>query len=233
MKIELKGKSGGKDRRGLMVLAYRYAFTDMTDVEALETSLPNAPEGLVEVDRRVTEWTNNTNFIVQATFEGIVSDPVEDQDQYAMTTEWREEPIEAFPDREKLEKEFGAYEDPESGRLKFPETLDANTTGGTPLGRGKKTSTKNPLFGTTTYPVGRSVAVHSYVRRTKPPGLKKKAGRVVQSLPAGFEEEGDSTWIQDHPQTRKRGNCWEIVERWKDVDDLKNIHALYVLLGKQ
>jgi hypothetical protein len=32
---------------------------------------------------------------------------------------------------------------------------------------------------------------------------------------------------------RKRGNAWEIVERWKDVERLKHIEALYLLLGKR
>lgn len=233
MGIQLKGITGGKDRRGLISLGYRYHFGDTDPISALIAALPAVPAGLPEVDRRLTEWANNESFIVQATFEGILDEPSPDEDQFSITSEWREEPIEAFPDREALEKQYGAFEDADSGRLRFPETLEGTAASGSALSKGKKASSKNPLFGLTTYPVLRMVASHSYVRKIVPASVYSDVGTVVRNLPAGFQEPPDKVWIVDTPNVRKRGNAWEIVERWKDVDRLAHLEALYLLLQKK
>lgn len=234
--MQLKGITGGRDRRGLFSLAYRYFFGDTDPITALKATLPSTPTNLPEVDRRITEWdVDNNGFIVTATFEGLDSGDsqfAEEDDQYTLTSEWREEPIEAFPDRAALEKSYGAYEDPDTGRLRFPETLEGAATGSTALAKGKKSSERNPLFGVTTYPVMRMVATHSYVRATVPSAVYATIGQVTKNLPAGFQEPPEKVWIKDTPSCRKRGNAWEIVEKWKDVDNLKHLEALYLLLQK-
>ncbi len=159
MRIQLKGITGGKDRRGLLGLSYRFLFTDSSESEALLAALP-VSIGLPEVDRNISEWdVDNSGFIVQANFEGLVDEPGEDQDQYIIRPEWREEPIEAFPDRGTLETKYGAYE--EEGRIKFPQYMERPSELG---GSSAKEDEPNPLFGTTTYPVMRITASHSYVR---------------------------------------------------------------------
>ena len=231
MLIQLNGVSGGIDRRGLVVVKYKFACTDTDEISALKATLPVSPAGLAEVGREIENWVSNSNFIISARFEGdIREEPTESQDQFFIGGEWREEPIETFTDREALEKEYGAYEDPDTGRLKFPETLESASSGG--IGK-QKASTKNPLFGTTTFPALRLVAVHSYVRKTVPASVFTNVGNVVKNLPAGFDAPPNKTWIVDTPQVRWRGTCWEIVEKWKDVENLQHLEALYLLLGKR
>lgn len=231
--IQIKGKEGGRDRRGLISLGYSFLIDDVEDIEALTIELP-VSVGVPEVDRKITEWRDNNSFIIKAVFEGITSDPAEDQDQYLLQGEEREEPIEAFSDREALMRDYGAYEDPDSGRLRFPETLEkVPGSGGSALSKEKRKSEKNPLFGVTTYPIGRWTATRSYVRRTVPQSVYSGIWRVTDSLPAGFDTPPDTTWIKIHPLVRKRGNCSEIIERWKDLKELKHLEALMLLLGKK
>ena len=226
MQIQIKGIKGGRDRRGLVSLTYRYLFTDATVDDALLASLPNTPS-LPEVNRQFVEWeVDNNGFLIDGTFEGILNEPEADQDQYQVNGDWREEPIEAFPYRALLESKYGAYE--EDGRLKFPEFITSSRGGS---GIGGSAQEKNPLFGIDSYPVQRLVASHSYVRKRVPRSVYQNAGKVVKSLPSGFEDPPQRTWITDPPKTQKRGNSWTIVESWKEVDNLKHLEALYLLLS--
>jgi hypothetical protein len=232
--IQVKGMEGGRDRRGMLSLAYSYLVLDMSPEEASLVALPVKPATIPETgERKFKEWVHNRNFMMTAQFEGIVSEPGEEAEQCMIQGEWREEPIEAFPDREALMKEFGAYEDPDTGRLKFPETLEGTTSSGSSLSKSKRQSEKNPLFGLTTYPVQRMVASRAYMRFNVPSSVYESVGEVTKTLPAVFDEPPNKTWIKDPPLVRKRGNAWEIVERWKDVERLKHIEALYLLLGKR
>ena len=232
MKIQIKGISGGKDRRGLVSLVYRFLFTESTEGDALLGALPNRPTSLPEVGRKIVEWdVNNFGFLVDVTFEGIVSEPGKNEDQHSIRGEWREERIEAFPFRELLVRDYDAYE--EEGSLKFPQYL----TGGKSGSGGFKSAAKgkaetNPLFGTTSYPVMRLVATQTMVRGTVPSAVYRDVGKVVKSLPGGFKNPPKRTWIVDPPQTRSRGNAEEIVRTWKEVDDLKHLQALQLILQK-
>lgn len=232
----IKGITGSRDRRGLVSVTYTCFIEKTNESGALLAALPVKP-GLPEVDRRIREHgVDNNSFIVTVTCEGIPPGgaPAVEQDQYVVEDEWREEPIEAFPDRDTLESKYGAYPD-DDGRLKFPEFLPGGGTGsGSGLGAGRSSAgEKNPLFGVSTYPVQLATASHAYVRTVKPSGLRKKAGTVIKALPAGFQESGGGPWIVCTPSCRRRGNCWEIVERYKEINNLKHIEALYLLLRKK
>lgn len=92
---------------------------------------------------------------------------------------------------------------------------------------------RNPLFGVRTYPVYYDVATHSYVRKRVPADVYRRAGTVVERLPAGFEYDGDAkAWLYDAPDRQKEGSAWRITERAKEVDKLKHLQALYLLIQK-
>lgn len=236
MQIQIKGISGGKDRRGLCVVTCRYLFTEATIDEALTGALPTRPRGLIEIgERQFVEWDKDNNgFLIDAKFEGIVIEPTKSDDQHMIAGEWREERIEAFPLRQKLIDEYGAYE--EEGQLKFPQYLPS---GGRSKGSFQNATTSNaetnPLFGTTSYPVLRLVATQTMVRAVVPSSVYSEVGSVVKSLPGTFAplSPPKRTWIVDTPVTRIRGNGVEIVRKWKEVDDLKHLEALYLLLRKK
>jgi hypothetical protein len=229
MAVQLKGKEFSVSDQGLVAFVIKY-YCDSED-EAL-FSTPSTYRGLPRQGRNGAEWdASSDKWIVTVTYQGLTgTEPGEDQDDYSIDAEFREEPIEAFPERDLLIKTYGGYI--EEGRLKFPETLDSvkgNTSG---LGNGKKTGAKNPLFGLTSYPVMRLVASHTMVRRTVPASVWREVGTVVKSLPSGFDEPGGKTWLVDAPIIRKKGNAKTITRRWKDIDKLNHLNALYLLLKK-
>src|SRR4051794_32199111 len=135
--IQIKGISGGVDRRGLCSWGQKYLFQNMTPEQAATTlEIPNMP-GLPIVGRQFNEWdVDNFSFFMTITFEGLSSSGSSQpgQDQYLIDDEWREEPIEQFPDRDLLIKEYGAYIDPEDGRLKFPQYLTSGSSSGSGFG---------------------------------------------------------------------------------------------------
>ncbi len=230
---ETKGRRFAVDSKGLVTWTVPY----FADSEGDLANLPTQYRGALRTGASGAEWdAGEGKYVVTVTYQGF--DPSQgaasgELDSYEITPEWREEPIESHPDVAALKAQYGGTVDPSDGRLKFSETLDGKGGGGTGFGGTKKSSAKNPLFGVTTYPVLRLVATHSYVRDHIPKGIMSKPGTVVKSLPAGFEGEGnDKTWICDTPQIRKRGNAWEITERWKDVDRLEHLQVLYKLIKK-
>lgn len=251
--IELKGRKFRIDDEGMMTFSLRYHCD--TEDEAL-FSVPTSYRGLVRKGHNGGQWDGDlSQWIVDATFSGLVSGDAgltpEDQDQYLITGEWREEPIEAFPDRALLVREFGAFV--EDGKLKFPEKMPQSTSATAAAGAlgfaagfavglatqafsgngGDAQEEDNPLFGVTTYPVYYEVAERSYVRARVPAEVRRRIGTVLEDLPSGFEYDGEAkAWFVDAPTTQKVGNAWRIVERFREVDQLKHVQALYRLLKR-
>lgn len=217
-----------------------------TEDEAL-FSIPTTYRGLLRYSHDGGQWVGS-EWVVTAKYRGLPAsasyDP-EEFDQYSIEGEWREEPIEAFPNRKLLIDNYGAYV--EDGKLKFPEKLPSTAQGAadalgfaagfaiglalSDAGGSADDGEDNPLFGVRSYPVYYDMAEHRYVRETVPGDLTRKAGTIVESLPSGFDYDGDATaWLVDKPSRFKQGNCWRIVERYKEVDELKHIRALYDLI---
>lgn len=230
--ITLKGKSFTWSPEGLVAFRIKY-FADTED-EAL-FSTPASYRGLGRRGSNGAEWDAGENkWIVDVTFQGLPDGaaPSEELEQFTIQGEWREEPIESFPERASLVSTYGGYIDPSDGRLKFPEALVSKAGSGTGLNGSKKASGKNPMFGVTSYPVLRLVAEHTFVRASAPSGIYSEVGTVVNSLPSGFDEPGGKIWIVDTPTVIKVGNARRVTKRWKDLDALRHIEALQRLIKK-
>ena len=228
MATQIKGKSFQVSDTGLIALRLRY-FCDTEDDAIF--GVPASYRGLIRRGHNGAEWdAEEDKWIVDVTYQGLVSgDPSQDLDQYEIQGEFREEPVESFPDRAALIASHGAYI--EEGRLKFPETMPAKTGSG--FTSGKATSEQNPLFGLTSYPVYYEQASHTYVRTHVSASVHNKVGTVIANLPSGFEYDGPAkAWFVDAPQLRKTGNAWTITERYKEMDAMKHINALYSLIKK-
>lgn len=226
----IKGKSFQVSDTGLVAMRLRY-FCDGED-DAL-SGIPASYRGLLRRGHNGGTWSpDDEKWIVDVTYQGLLSgDPGEDFDQYEIAGEFREEPIEAFPDRASLVRDYGGYL--EEGRLKFPETLPTKTNAGTGLSGAKSSAAQNPFFGLTSYPVYYEIATHTYIRKTVPGSVHKRKGSILASLPGGFSYDGDAkAWFVDAPLVRKAGNAWSITERFKEIDALKHIRALYALIKK-
>lgn len=230
--IQLRGKSLSWTDVGLVSITIKY-YCDTED-EAL-FGLPSSYRGMARRSGSGAEWdAGEDKWIASAVFQGLAdgADPSSELEQYTIDGEWREEPIEAFPDRALLVSTYGGYIDAADGRLKFPETLSSSGSGATGFSSSSKASVKNPMFGVTSYPVLRLVAEHTYVRSSAPSGIYTRVGTVLTSLPSGFDEPDGKTWIVDTPTIRRIGNARHITERYKDIDMLKHVEALYRLIKK-
>jgi hypothetical protein len=228
--ITIKGKSLQKTRTGLITLKLRY-LCDSEDEALFE--LPQNYRGLLMENTSGATWNvNDEKWVVEVIYQGLAAgDPSADLDQYDIQGEYREEPIESFPDQEYLRSNGGAYIDPADGRLKFPEKMTRSKNSS--FRSGKKSTDWNPFFGLTSYPVSYEVASHSYVRTSVPSSVSKKKGRIIASLPPGFEYDGDSkSWFVDAPIVRKAGNAWTITERYKALDEVPHLIGLLSILKK-
>ena len=177
-------------------------------------------------------------WIMDLRYEGLIDEPTEKDDSYRLTGEEREVPIENFPDRELLKKEFGAYE--ENGMLKFPEKLPKSNEIGSILNlnsyKDGKGEIDNPLFNCRSYPVEYQVAVWRFVRRRVPAIVEGWVGTVQTKLPTGFDGMGaksDANWYVRPLDVNKRGNAVECQVQFKEVSKFQALEALQKLLKKQ
>lgn len=227
--ITIKGKTFQVSDTGLVAIRLKY-LTDSED-EAL-TGIPYAYRGLIRRGHSGGTWEPDDNkWIVDVTYQGLVAgDPSEELDQFEISGEFREEPIEAFPERAALQSNYGAYIDNE-GRIKFPETMPVKASASFGGATTSQSSQQNPLFGLTTYPVYYERASHTYVRSNVPGIVHRRKGTIITNLPSGFEYGGDAkAWFVDAPAIRKTGNCWTITENYKEIDALPAINALMALI---
>lgn len=214
--ITLKGIKGGKDRTGLCSVTYSFLATNTDPVAALNVTLPISSQ-LPEVSRSIGEWdVDNFSFLINATVEGLVSDPVEDDTEYSLEGEFSEEPIETHPSLESLMKQYQGTRG-DDGKVLFAERLESKSGSGTGLQRTATTTSLNPMFGVTSFPSMRLVASRTRVLKTLPSSVWKKPGSILTSLPSGFREPGGLKWITMPPLMSKRGNAHRLTERWKSL----------------
>lgn len=229
MATQIKGRSFTVSDQGIVAIRLRY-FCDTED-DAL-FNIPVIYRNLIRHGHNGGTWdVDDEKWIVDVTYQGIIAaDPAVDLDQFDIQGEFREEPIEAFPDRAALVSTYGAYV--EEGRLKFPETLPTKSSA-SGFASSKTSSAQNPLFGLTSYPVYYETASHSYARTSVPASVHTKVGTIISNLPAGFDYDGSAkAWFVDAPILSKTGSAWRITERYKEIDALKHINALYALIKK-
>lgn len=234
--IEIDKQTITRDPLGTVRLQIRYAAD--TRAQAL-TAVPTVVEGLPWAGDRATPWqARDGRWLVDAVYEGVVSDPPPEFDYYEIRTEEREQKIESFEPRQALIEDYGATIN-EEGRLEFPPTLSAPPNRiGLPLtldNRGSAAPERpNPLHGVTTYPVTASVAVWRLVRKRVPGSLAKQARTVIDRLPSGFDHAGRSeAWYVRPLQLRKVGNAWEIEWTAIEISEFPDAQTLALLQGRE
>jgi len=235
MAVTIEKEKFSIDDRGRIRYQLRYKADSRTD--AL-TGIPRTFEGLLRLGTSGTPWIDkNGAYLVDATYGGLIYESNPELDSYEVIEEFQDKKLSAFPDRELLEEEFGAYIDP-FGDLRFPETLPKTSRLGSGLSLntyrdGDNAEEQNPLNGATTYKVAYAVAIHRMVRKRIPARLEKMVGTVVDRIPAQFEYSGraESWWVQPLCR-RKVGNAWDIEMRYEQVDDFKDQEALVKLMQR-
>ena len=235
MAVTIEKEKFSIDDRGRIRYQLRYKADSRTD--AL-TGIPRTFEGLFLLGTSGTPWIDkNGAYLVDATYGGLIYESNPELDSYEVIEEFQDKKLSAFPDRELLEEEFGAYIDP-WGDLRFPETLPKTSRLGSGLSLntyrdGDNAEEQNPLYDATTYKVAYAVAIHRMVRKRIPARLEKMVGTVVDRIPAQFEYSGraESWWVQPL-RRRKVGNAWDIEMRYEQVDDFKDQEALVKLMQR-
>lgn len=200
--------------------------------EALR-EIPFFREGLARTGASGSPFVSESDgrYLVDATYEGLIDDQAPDAEQYELESEYREQKIETFPDREILRKEWGASE--EDGRLVFAPTIKKPTSGGSGLGSQKTEEVPNPFYNLTTYPVEYVVATMTILRKNVPSELERAVGTVVDRLPSGFDYQGNAKSFLLRPlQRSKVGNAWRIRAQYQQVDEFKDVQALLILLQR-
>lgn len=174
------------------------------------------------------------DYLVNASYEGLSVDPTEEDDNYEITTELREEKLESFPNRGLLEEEFGAFE--EDGVLKFPPSLPKSSSllSGLSLDSFNDGGVEdpNPLFNVSTYPVEYEVARWRLLRKRVPGSIVNLLKTVQRRLPAGFDYQGpaEAWYVRSvrRSKTSRRG-YWDISVEYMSVDEFAHLEALYLL----
>lgn len=235
MAVTIEKEKFSIDDRGRIRYQLRYKANSRTD--AL-TGIPRTFEGLFLLGTSGTPWIDkNGAYLVDATYGGLIYESNPELDSYEVIEEFQDKKLSAFPDRELLEEEFGAYIDP-WGDLRFPPTLPKTSRLGSGLSLntyrdGDNAEEQNPLYDATTYKVAYAVAIHRMVRKRIPARLEKMVGTVVDRIPAQFEYSGraESWWVQPL-RRRKVGNAWDIEMRYEQVDDFKDQEALVKVMQR-
>lgn len=201
--------------------------------------VPLTLEGLLRTQARISPWIKRGGqYLVDAIYEGVDTDPDPSQDEYQLFTEERETKIESFAPRDVLIETFGATVDAE-GRLKFPPTLPKPKSRiGQPLTldtykNGDGAETPNPLHNTTTYGVPHTTAIWRLVRKKVPASLERQARQVIDRLPSGFDYQGPKAqWYVRPLQKRKIGNAWEVEWQAFEISEFSDLTVLATLQSR-
>lgn len=216
-------------------LLYTVQWRCDTEEEA-ETGIPYTfKQDLILKDKAAAQWhPGKQEFIVTAQYEGLFNDPPPELDEFHIDGEFREEKIESFPFRKLLEEQYGAYE--KNGRLEFPRLLPKKpqTTTGVKPPNSRQQDEENPLFNVRTYPVFYEVATWRFKRKTLPGSVNGLPGSVVETLPSGFEYDGNAEqWMITKAPRHKRGGCWTVSVHYKAIDKIRHVAALQTLINQE
>lgn len=212
---EILGTSGGLDERKLTEVVIPYLADTLEDC-----LLPvQPPLGLRETGRT---WRHEEAglYAVDITFEGTsragnTSSPSDDEITYEARSTFREEPIEAHPQIQKLLKDFNGNLDTATGKITFPATL-SGTSGTNALAgeNGVAEEKPNPMAGVEKYMSLDIVWSKKYVSRSKPSFAM--VGRVISRPPGGAPSiPKRDAWLVMPPNYTRRGNVYDIQEEWQ------------------
>lgn len=240
MAVEIEKESFELDRSGMLTIRRRYLADSKT--EAL-TGLPRTAEGIPLEGIRGQVWISTTDgrHVVDAIYKGLIDDPDESYDDFEILTEEKEQKIESFEPMDILEEEYGAFLNPNTQRLEFPDKVPRTKNKiGKPLtldtmGEQKYSDrADNPLFGATTYAVPYSTASWRLVRKKVPQSLIKQERTVIDKLPNGFDYSGPKKqWYVRPLQKRKSGNAWTIEWVAFEISEFKDAAVLLALRAAQ
>lgn len=139
----------------------------------------------------------------------------DDNTTFELDTSMAEERIETHPKFDELKKKYGWDVDTRAFSENLPNTKDTSSA----LSGQKKTTKKNPLFGTDSWLVVGVIFRKTYTRASIPSTLLKGIGSIVKK-PSGIgqfnlpDSAKKRNWLKLSPKIVKKGNSVEITEEW-------------------
>ena len=218
----LEGASGGRDENRICTFSIPYHAKSIAEVTTVGE--PRF-QGLVEQGRTWQALNDGTDgWIVIVTYKGYAGDEEpapEVTEQWNLSVDFSEEPIESHPNLKAIEAAYGGYYEEPGGPLKFPEFMPKSSTGKGGLGgKGKaKPGEKNPMFGNTTYAVMTARVTRTWSSKSIPKNAINDIGKVYSSIPGAPDaianiDFGDRTWMAMPPKISQQGDVWRIENEW-------------------
>ena len=219
--IKMEGAGGGRHDNKISTFSVPYFVTSAAEITTVGSG---NYLGLKETGRTWEAWNDGTDgwkVIVQykGHMEGDDSavDPTETE-QWNIDFDFSEEPLESHPDLRLILDTYGGYI--EDGEVKFPELMPAGTKAkGGLSGKTASAGDRNPMFGTTTYPVMTARVTRSWSAAVIPKNAVDDIGKVYGTIPGipdtiAEVDFGDRDWLTMPPKIAQNGSVWRITNEW-------------------
>lgn len=218
----LEGATGSRDENMISSFAVSYHAKSIREVATVGHRRFN---GLVEHDRSWQALNDGTDgWIVTVNYKGYLDDEEPepaDTEQWSLTFDFSEEPIESHPNLKAIKEAYGGYYEEPGGPLKFSEFMPKETRGRGGLG-GKskaKPGEKNPMFGNSTYAVMTARVTRTWSSKNIPKNAINDIGKVYSTIPNAPDaisdvDFGDRTWMAMPPKITQNGDVWRIENEW-------------------
>ena len=195
--LRLNGVSGSVSKTGLASISVPF-YVD-TLAEAL-TVTPDFGITLPLVSRQFRE-TENGGFEVSLTFEGLESDPSDDQAEFELDVSMQDDPIQTHRFFADLKMLYGW----DAAEERFPERTPNNQP--------------SAAYGAESYLAVGAVFRITTTKRTIPGHVLKGIG-LITAAPPGIAQfqipnaDGQRNWLKSAPKIRRRGNAVNITEEY-------------------
>lgn len=217
----MEGATGGRDDNKISTFSVPYFVTSSEEIPRVGSG---NYLGLKETGRTWEAWNDGTDgWKVTVQYKGHMDgdesavDPRETE-QWDIDFDFSEEPLESHPDLRLIIDTYGGYI--EDNEVKFPQRMPAGTKSKSGLG-GKSLSAgdRNPMYGTTTYPVMTARVSRSWSAATIPANAVNNIGKIYKIIPGipdtiGNVDFGDRDWLTMPPKISQNGSVWRITNEW-------------------
>lgn len=195
--------TGSMDSSGVVTSTIKYMVKTEHDCVTYKRGELHPTLGIPESER---SWEEEApcgfGFLLTIVYKSIGT--IDGEEDIELDSSYSEEPIESHPNLLKIMEKYQGFTNSE-GEIEFPKTYEPEKGGfGLDKREGEEEEKKNPMFGVKTW-----LALASVVRRTwissRRPSLSRM-GRIVKSVPGGFQTPEGHDWIIMPPKSRRRGD---------------------------
>lgn len=232
--VEMLGESGELTHQGRIRIRKKYFLASADDLGKVP-EINGYRAVNVSYSRIGAGYEQSVDYAAQLTAQqapGVVEKLGGLDGSFEMFTSYESVPIELHPRIDQLSVDYGGYFTPD-GFAKWPPFYTPGGGGG--LGAGEQK--RNPMFGVTRYKEVSMTFRHTYYLTSLNQGIYEKAGKVVETLPAGFptprgpaDKDGREIkrrWMVQMPAISREGNSYRIVQEYVLLDTSSVADGMY------